>query len=340
MKDLKFICVQPDDNYYTWQVNLWLESLKNKGLSDKAVVLIFTPFNREQAKDRWTKISDIYPESEFVFIADTENEVSKYLGIYIPISRPYCLWKYFEQRPEESEKAYFYCDSDILFLDNFNLEPFLEDDIVYLSDTNSYINATYFDSKKKDVRPDRLAEYEKIDVLGGLSKLIGISREVCELNNLNSGGAQYFFKNLNGDFWKKVMYDTLTIRTYLQRINKEYFINENKGFQSWCADMWGVLWNVWYRGQETKVIPELNFAWATDPIARLDTCTIFHNAGVAETVQGGVPYFYKAKYHQGADPFKDTQLSVVLNSEKSKEFCTWFYANKMKEMKDKYNLDY
>ena len=39
MKDLKYLCVQPDDSYYTWQVHLWLESLKKRGESDKAMCL-------------------------------------------------------------------------------------------------------------------------------------------------------------------------------------------------------------------------------------------------------------------------------------------------------------
>ena len=47
MKDLNFICAQPDDTYYTWQVHLWLESLKNIGHVDKAIVLIFTPKGRK-----------------------------------------------------------------------------------------------------------------------------------------------------------------------------------------------------------------------------------------------------------------------------------------------------
>ena len=46
MKDLRFICVQPDDTYFTWQVHLWLESLKEIGHSDKAIVLIYIPTNR------------------------------------------------------------------------------------------------------------------------------------------------------------------------------------------------------------------------------------------------------------------------------------------------------
>ena len=41
MRDAKFICCQPDDTYYTWQVHMWLESLRNLNLSHKAIVLIF-----------------------------------------------------------------------------------------------------------------------------------------------------------------------------------------------------------------------------------------------------------------------------------------------------------
>jgi hypothetical protein len=31
MKDVKFVTACPDDTYYTWQVHLWLESLKDLG---------------------------------------------------------------------------------------------------------------------------------------------------------------------------------------------------------------------------------------------------------------------------------------------------------------------
>jgi len=338
MRDLKFICAQPDDNYYTWQVHLWLESLKAIGHSDKAIVLIFTPKGREENK-KWKQVTDLYPEAEFNFYKD-EDDVSSLLGIYIPVLRPYVLWKYFKDHPEMSSNAMFYCDSDILFMEDFNVDQFNEDDICYLSDTNSYINAKYFDSKINDVLPNKLEEYKTRDVLGELTSIIGINREICEDNNDHSGGAQYFLKNVDAAFWSKVMNDCILIRTYLQKINREFFENENKGYQSWCADMWAVLWNLWLRNQETKVVPELAFAWATDPIKKLETHTIFHNAGIADVTQDGMPCFYKGKYHNGGDPTKDPHLDVILNDEKSKTMCTWFYANKIKELSNKYNLNY
>lgn len=337
MKQLHFVTIFPDDAYFSWQCHLWLESLREIGHSDKAIVLIFTPSFREVNKTKFERIIALYPEAQFHWYKD-EHQVSKLLGTYIPILRPYTAWRFWKDHPEMKDKAVFYCDSDILFMKEFNLDKYLDDDINYLSDTNSYINATYFDSKVRDVKPDMLEEYKTIDVLDRTARLVGITREVCEANNNHSGGAQYLLKNLDAAFWFKMMNDCISIITYLRSVNKDYFESENKGFQAWCADMWSLLWNLWLRGQETKVIPEMAFAWATDSIDKLKTHTIFHNAGITNTIMDGAPCFYKGKYHQGSDPMVDPFLDEVLNDERSKKKCTWFYASKLDELRKKYKL--
>ena len=339
MKDLKFICAQPDDTYYTWQVHAWVESLRELGHSDKAIVLIFIPSFREK-NEKWQQIIDLYPETEFHFYKDEDNEVSQKLGIYIPVLRPYCLKRYFYEHPEMKDKAVFYCDSDIQFTDKFDIEKFIQDDVNYLSDTNSYINAKYFDSKVKDVLPEKLEEYKTLDILAQVTSLIGIDRAICEKYNDHSGGAQYLLKNIDGQFWEKVQKDCLIIRLYLQNINRQFFKDENTGFQSWCADMWAVLWNIWLREQETKVVPELEFSWASDPITKLDRTNIFHNAGIVGDQMFDCPVFYKGKYHTGTDPFKDPHLEDVYFNEKSKKFCTHFYVTKLINLKNKYKLNY
>jgi len=234
MKDLKYVCVQPDDTYYTWQVHLWLESLKNRGESDKAIVLIFIPNHRQQ-NHRWQQVMDLYPETEFHFYKD-EDQVSQLLGTYIPVLRPYTLWRHWKEHPELSDKAIFYCDSDILFTEKFDVQQFIDDDVCYLSDTHSYISASYFDSKVRDVLPDKLEEYKTRDILSEIGSVIGISREEAMEKDKHSGGAQYLLKNIDSKFWSKVMNDCILIRSYLLKINKEFFESENKGFQSWCAD--------------------------------------------------------------------------------------------------------
>lgn len=338
MKQLKFVCVQPDDMYYTWQVHMWLESLREIGQSDKAQVLVFTPFHREKNL-KWQQIVDLYPEAEFFFYKDQDN-ITKLISIYIPILRPYTLMRHFKAHPELKENAIFYCDSDILFTKKFDVSKFLDDDVNYLSDTNSYINAKYFDSKVKDVLPEKLEEYKKIDVLDETAHLAGISREIAEKHNSDSGGAQYLLKNIDAKFWENVLSACINIRLHLMAVNKAFFESENKGFQSWCADMWAVLWTLWANGQETKVVKELDFAWASDVIGKLDTCSIFHNAGITGNDMGSYPAFYKGLYHSGKDPFDDPHLLTVYNSEEAKKRCTHYYVTKLLELKNKYNLKY
>jgi hypothetical protein len=136
------------------------------------------------------------------------------------------------------------------------------------------------------------------------------------------------------------MNDCILIRSYLQRINKEYFESEDKGFQSWCADMWSVLWNLWVREKEVKVVPEMGFSWSPDPIEKLETHPILHNAGIVATEMDGYKCFYKGKYHLGSDPTKDEHLDAILNDEKSMVRCTGYYANELKKLSNKYNLNY
>ena len=275
---------------------MWLESLKELGLSDKAIVLVYTPGFRVENK-KWKEIEKLYPEAKFAYYRDKDNEITKFLGIYIPVLRPWLLEKYWKDHPEMSKYTVFYLDCDTVFTPKININHLIQDDVNYLSDTNSYINARYFDSKIKDVLPSKLEEYKKIDVLGDLTKRIGISREIAEANNDHSGGAQYILKNIDADFWKDVKQDCITIRAYLMEINKHYFESENKGFQSWCADMWAVLWNLWKRERITRNAPELEFSWASDHIDRVEKLGIFHNAGITGDMMGDTPCFYKGKYH-------------------------------------------
>jgi hypothetical protein len=338
-KEFRYVCVQPDDTYYTWQVHLWLESLKNRNESDKAIVLIFIPKYRDQ-NPKWQQIIDLYPEAEFHFYKDDNDAVTSLLPVYIPVLRPYTLWRHWKTHPELKDYAIFYCDSDVLFTEQFDVQQFIDDDVCYLSDTLSYINADYFDSKVRDVLPDKLEEYKTRNVLAELGEQIGITREEAVSKNADSGGAQYLLKDVDADFWYKVMGDCIIIRSYLQKINREFFESENRGFQSWCADMWAVLWNLWVNKKEVRVIKEMGFSWAPDPVEKLKTHPIYHNAGIVGPEMDGYKCFYKGKYHTGVDPTKDPHLDDVLNDEKSKPRCTWFYANELKKLANKYNLNY
>lgn len=336
-RELKFVTVCPIDTYFTWQIHLWLESLRQLNLSSKAVVLLFVPQGRKN--DKWNQVIDLYPEVSFIYYID-DGTVGPLLGSYIPILRPYCMVKYCEEHPESKDQAIFYCDCDILFTKSFNIDHLIDDDVCYLSDTNSYINASYFDSKLKDVLPEMLEEYKTIDILDTAARMVGINREICEKNNMHSGGTQYLLKNMDASLWRVMFEKCIPVKKYLMDINTKYFGSENKGFQSWCCDMFVILWELWRSEHIVKVVKEMEFGWSPDNITRLDSVGIYHNAGIVGEIQDNYPCFYKGKYHQGNDPFKDTQIDIVLNHEESKKHCTWYYANALKNLHNKYQLEY
>jgi hypothetical protein len=105
--------------------------------------------------------------------------------------------------------------------------------------------------------------------------------------------------------------------------------------------MWAVLWNIWKHEGKTLVITEMEFAWSSDLIQKLERTTILHNAGITDSSMGGAyPAFYKGTYHTGKDPFEDPHLQDVLTNEESKKHCTHYYLQQLLELKEKYKLKY
>ena len=337
MKPILITC-QPTDSYFIWQNHLYIESCLEQGFKEEQIhILLYNPKGRVY-NTNWDKLKECYPKLN-IFVYEDDG-VQQYLGIYIPILRPHILKQHFEAFPELQDSTIIYTDSDILWLKSLNINHLLEDDVNYVSDANSYLNHSYFESKYKDVLPDKLEQAKERDFLNEVCTIVGIDKQVVIDNNSNTGGVQYILKNVDATFWKKVEEDVLKIRVHLQQINKEFFKDENTGIQSWCADLWAVQFNLWFFNKESKVARELDFAWSTDPISKIETYPILHNAGIVSETGNGYPAFYKGKYHQGSNPTLDPQLQVILNDEQSQKYCTWYYTKKLLELKNKFNIKY
>lgn len=352
MRDLIYICAQPANDYYVWQVALWLQSLQDLGEDDKAYVLLYEPIT-ETRTNKWEKLQLIYPKATFAYYKD--SSISGLIKMYIPVIRPFVLAKYFKEHPELTKKAIFYCDSDILFTRKPDIDKFLDDEVCYLSDTNSYINSNYLKNKVNDVLPHKLEEYKTRDMVGEMAYFCGITKERVEEGAADSGGAQYLLKNIDYKFWEKVMTDCVVLHLHLKNVNKTFFASEEKGIQSWCADMWAVLYALWNKGLATKVVPELEFAWATDVVEKLDKVAILHNAGVTgdsvirtrakdkdgNNIKVDGPAFYKGKFKDGQSPYSDmSYLQAVINSDISSQYCTHYYTNYLLKNKEKFNILY
>lgn len=283
MKNLRYVSVQPRLLYYAWQVEVMINNFTKHGVNPNNIDILVAwnpndDTSASQNVEPWEKLAAHYNTVRFFFYQDTREQPIHYVSSV----RPNILKQHFAAYPELREEAIFYHDCDIVFTKTPDWSQLLNDNIWYLSDTNSYLNYEYIKSKGLDV-------YQK------MCEIVEINPLIPKLMNSNSGGAQYIIKNLTAEYWEKVEKDAEELFYKITQLNNEKKALDptHHELQIWCADMWAVLWNGWLWGNETKVIPEMDFSWATDPIEKWDEHTIYHNAGV--TCSCG-RQFYKATY--------------------------------------------
>jgi len=321
MKNLRYVCVQPRLLYYAWQVEVMINNFIKHGINPNSIDILVAwnpndltttiPANVES----WNKLAAHYSSVRFFFYQDTRQQPIHYISSV----RPNILKQHFKMHPELESEVIFYHDCDVVFTKPPNWNQFLNDNIWYLSNTNSYINYDYIVSKGQDV-------YDK------MCEIVGMNPTIPKLMNSNSGGAQYIMKGVNADYWEKVEKDCEQLFYQITELNNEKVTLDrhtvNPGdparapyhpLQIWCADMWAVLWNGWLLGNETKVVSEMNFSWATDTKNRWEETTIFHNAGVTGTGK----HFYKGIYQ--------SQLPYNIDDTFDEQFCSKLYFNEIKE---------
>jgi hypothetical protein len=258
--------------------------------------------------EAWYKLALRYNAVRFFFYQDTRPTPIQYISSV----RPNVLKQHFQAHPELKDEAIFYCDCDVVFTKTPDWSKFLEDDTWYLSNTNSYINYDYVVSKGVEFY-DKMCEIVKIDP------------RIPKIMNSNSGGAQYILKNVDASFWEKVERDCERLYSEITLMINEKLKEDPKHhpLQIWCADMWAVLWNGWLFGNETRVVPEMDFSWATDSVNKWEETTIFHNAGV--TCSCTRDLFYKAKYISRL-PYNNIDLSSM-----NKNSCSYKYVEEILE---------
>ena len=314
MKNLRYICVQPRLLYYAWQVEVMINNFIKQGINPNNidVLVAWNPNDLTSAPENielWEKLCNHYNYVRFFFYQDTRQQPIRYISSV----RPNILKQHFKAHPYLEEEVIFYHDCDIVFTKPVDWSKFIQDDIWYLSDTNSYINASYILSKGQDV-------YDK------MCEVVDIDPEIPKLKDQDSGGAQYIMKNLNHEYWEKVERDCENLYFEISQLNakKKQEDPNHHELQIWCADMWAVLWNGWLLGNQTKVVDEMNFSWGTDNISRWNETPIYHNAGVTCACGG---QFYKANYTE------KLPYGIELRLDKNKNCYNYYLEVKETEKK-------
>jgi hypothetical protein len=299
---MKFICCQPAIDYYTWQVEVMINNFIRNGVDPKDIHIVCGYSNERLGN--WEKLKESYKDVSFFFYKDTRKNPT-----YISSIRPNILHQHWVANPYLENETIFYHDCDITFTKPIDFGDILQDDICYVSNTVSYIGANYVRSKGEHY-------------LDLMTDIVGINKDLVISQEKNSGGAQYILKNIPAKFWEKVYYDSETLwRMVNIQIKKD---KPAHAIQIWCADMWAVLWNLWFFRKQVEVTDKMSFAWGTSAIADWDKHPIYHNAGV---VGDKTDMFFKGMY-QTRTPY-DIELTTF-----NTNYCCYKYAEEILKTKE------
>lgn len=322
-----FMCAQPDDRYFRWQIEIMIENFRKFGYSDKMHVLLYKPADRAEWNPEFEVLEKRYPEVKFFRYEDKGAMIQ----VYIPILRPHILKQHFQKYPELEKEAIFYHDADVLFTRELNLEQLEQGDTWYMSNTDHYIGySNYFATKIKDVLPHKVVGYDIDRILRPIVNHTGATLQQFKDQDNNAGGAQYVLKNIDSKFWDEVEKEAINIKLYLQTQNRMFFASEDKGFQSWCADMWAILWIGLGRKADIKVTPELDFSWADSKLEEWAKKPIYHNTGDFNSY----PHiFNKTRFHDNrTTPFEMEFTGIA------KDYASYMYVQAIEEIKQKYYI--
>lgn len=327
-KNMIFISAQPDEVYFHWQVEIYLYQFSKLGILDHCHAVF--GHKTDKPSDYAMGISKKFPGRVFFYKDERTPEQTN----YIPTIRPHILKKFFKQFPNKGKNV-FYHDSDIFIVKLPPFEKMLKwdkDNTGYLSDTVSYIGASYIIECSKRYQ----AVYPDIpdnDLFKKMVNLFPVSEELVISNQENSGGAQYLLKNIGSKFWEDVEIGCIKMWKVMKDYEKQYPIKDH--IQSWTTDMWAVLWTYWGRGKKTVVDKTLDFSWGVSSVQEYHNNNIFHLAGVTSNMRN--KHFYKGDF-SGKNVFTEYQKNNQLFSNVSKDSATFEYISVIKEYVNN-NLD-
>jgi hypothetical protein len=285
LSDLLFVSAQHDVPYFHWQVEVYINNFIDKGVPPENIHVIFSLHNGAIKPSKGARRLKLKYENIHFYVDEREKTH------YIPSIKPFLISKWLKEEPKRGE-LFFLHDSDILLTRVPDFSNLLENETIYMSDTIGYLGYGYLNecAKRYEQKHTSLQENQLIDEM---SQVIGIHPETIRFNQKNSGGAQYVFKKQDWKLWDKIYKDSTNLYDMLLNFQKKYPISPGE-IQFWTAEMWSILWNMWYAGYKTKVVDELNFSWATDDIQKYESNPIFHLAGITERDKN--TRFFKADF--------------------------------------------
>ena len=294
---MTYIAAQPEIRYYEWQVDTMVYSFLDNGVLPSDIIILLgktEDYSFDRLREKYKGVNFYtYP-----YIQESN---------YQPAIKPYLMARYFASCSCKSEDQYYYCDSDTILTKPL---PIFDKNHVYCSDTINYIGYNYIASKGEEI----------LDIM---TNVVKIDKRIIKERQTDSGGGQFVFSGTDENFWNEVYKNSIKLYTEMSRYNANH-LKQYKGtypIQAWTAEMWATLWQFWKAGRKTKIVDQLDFAWATDTTDMLDKVSILHNAGVTSDDKFE-KFFKKTDYRAGYPP---TDLDIT------KSHCSYYYYRAIQE---------
>lgn len=295
-----FISAQPDDCYFIWQLEIQIRNFRSLGVDKSQIHIVVGYQNIVGLKNEFIEFIENNKDYALFFTyPDTRKNPQ-----YISSIRPHLLTKHWQENPDLKNEEIFYHDSDIILSRIPNIMR-LNNNINYVSDTQSYLDSSY------------IIENSNQDILKKMAAIVCIDSEIIFENAPHTGGAQYLLKNINSNFWEKVYTDSENLFSILndfvlkEKQKKVFNVSyQPKNIKPWYSDMWAVLWNLWYLKRTVKIHKEMDFAFPTDDIKYWKKNTIIHYSGGHTNKE---KFFYKRDYTYHP-PWYDENLNSIPNT--------------------------
>lgn len=315
-----FISAQPDVPYFHWQCEIYINNFLRMGIEKERIYVLFSYHITENGLSEGAKkLMDLTPN----VIGFPDHRDKKH---YIPSIKPYLIYKFLEKFPEKG-KRFFLHDSDIIFNHLPNFDVLNEDTTQYLSDTKGYLNFDYImdcDKRYCETHP----VLDKGMLLREMVDVVGVDPSIVKKNNQDSGGAQYLLKNQTWFVWYKIYKDSSLLYDKMKRFHSKYPIT-NGEIQFWTAEMWSILWNLWWWNYETKITQDLNFCWATDSLNSCDLNPILHMAGITDDMKK--EHFFKGEFID-KNPIDNLRIDGNFFNYIGKDSSTLKYIDEIKKI--------
>jgi len=247
-----FLSAQPLSTYFLWQTTICTTNLFELGVKQNDIHVLFSrDLNCQMNLEDDIMLQNLQ-QLACVYFYEECRKVKQYLSSI----RPNIIGQHFLSYPLLESTIIFYHDADIIFRALPPLFKYLTANTWYVSDTANYLDTNYI---KEFIGNEHFLQ---------MCNIVNIAPELVLEQDAHCGGAQYVLQNVPISFWQKVEKDCEAIYHFLETCNLEkkisYITSNNNpmpklGIQSWCADMWAVLWNALYFKRTVRVHKDIDF---------------------------------------------------------------------------------